>query len=390
MMGEASGAGARALVYIQYLLGIGHVMRGMRLARALKERGASVTVAFGGVPAPGLLPPDLDIVQLDPARVAPENMSRLLAADGSDFDDGRRAARRDLLLALFARVAPDILLIESFPFARRQMRFELIPLLEAAAFRPGTVIASSIRDILQENPRADRVEEICRMFEAWFDLALVHGEEAVTPLSLTFPQAARLAGRTVYTGMIGPEPPARPVTDHQIVISAGGGAVGAQMMPVTVEAMRDPRLAGLPTLLLLGPNLRPEVAAGVRARAPEGVDVRTFVPDLTARLAGARLSVSQAGYNTVADILVAGCPAVVLPFEGPGETEQLTRARALAASGRAAVITERELTPGRLADAIVAGLAAPRAASAGRLSGAAVSAGILLEALSRKRGGTKP
>ena len=50
-------------------------------------------------------------------------------------------------------------MIEAFPFGRRQMRFELLPLLDAiAAMTPKPLLVTSVRDILQErvSPAATR------------------------------------------------------------------------------------------------------------------------------------------------------------------------------------------------------------------------------------------
>jgi predicted glycosyltransferase len=76
-------------------------------------------------------------------------------------------------------------------------------------------------------------------------------------------------------------------------------------------------------------------------------------------LSQARLSVSQAGYNTVGDIMVAGCRSVLVPFASGGETEQAVRAGRLARLGRATVVPETALTPASLARAIGDALAAP-------------------------------
>jgi predicted glycosyltransferase len=62
--------------------------------------------------------------------------------------------------------------------------------------------------------------------------------------------------------------------------------------------------------------------------------------------------VSQAGYNTVLDILSAGVPAVVVPFASERETEQSLRAQRLAASGVLEVVPEDELSPERLCRAL--------------------------------------
>ena len=42
-----------------------------------------------------------------------------------------RNSRRTALLSLADEVDPDILLLETYPFGRRQFRFELLPLLDA-------------------------------------------------------------------------------------------------------------------------------------------------------------------------------------------------------------------------------------------------------------------
>ena len=98
-----------------------------------------------------------------------------------------------------------MVLIEAFPFGRRPMRFELIPLLERAAnaaHRP--LIACSVRDILQE-VRPERQEETVALVKRFFDLVLVHGDPNVFALSDSFPAASAFEDRIWYTGMVGPD-----------------------------------------------------------------------------------------------------------------------------------------------------------------------------------------
>jgi predicted glycosyltransferase len=64
------------------------------------------------------------------------------------------------------------------------------------------------------------------------------------------------------------------------------------------------------------------------------------------------VSVSQAGYNTVLDILGARTHAVLVPFAAERETEQLVRAERLAELGAAELVREAELSPRSLAAAI--------------------------------------
>ena len=51
-----------------------------------------------------------------------------------------------------------------------------------------------------------------------------------------------------------------------------------------------------------------------------------------------RLSISQAGYNTLIDLVQAQAPAVLVPFAAAGEQEQSLRAARMAASGAAVVV----------------------------------------------------
>ena len=64
-----------------------------------------------------------------------------------------RALRRDRLLALFQELRPRVIITEMFPFGRRAFRFELVPLLEAAArARPRPWRLCSVRDVLVRKP----------------------------------------------------------------------------------------------------------------------------------------------------------------------------------------------------------------------------------------------
>ena len=103
-----------------------------------------------------------------------------------------KARRRDMLLATLAAVQPDIVVIEAYPFGRRQMRFELLPLLDAiAAMTPKPAVVTSVRDILQERVKAGRNEETVELVNRHFDLVMVHGDPAFASLDDTFPLAGQ-------------------------------------------------------------------------------------------------------------------------------------------------------------------------------------------------------
>jgi predicted glycosyltransferase len=146
--------------------------------------------------------------------------------------------------------------------------------------------------------------------------------------------------------------------------------------------------AARPWRLITGPYCPPEVQAELTAAVATlprlgdrpAVVIEAFRDDFVQVLRGAALSISQAGYNTVLDLVQSGVPGVVVPYEGSGD-EQPLRARLLAERGLLMVVEERALTPARLAAAMGAALDAPGFPASVQLDldGAGRSAEILAE-----------
>ena len=344
----------KALIYVQHLLGIGHLARVSRIAKAMSEAGIDVTVVSGGAPVAGFPAAQVRLVQLPPIRSRDMAFSELTDAEGNAVNDAFKALRRDRLLAVFDEIRPDVLITEAFPFGRRQMRFELLPLLERAkASRPQPLIVSSVRDILQENHKPGRAEETLGLIETFFDLVLVHGDPRFARLEDTFPLAVRIAPRIAYTGLVAGEAATSP-DRFDVVVSAGGGVAGRKLIEAAVAAA--PRLLSRwpRWCIITGPNFPKPEQAALAAKLPRGVKLEAFRSDFPGLLAGAELSVSQAGYNTVCDILRARCRAVLIPFAEGGETEQSERATRLRTLGFATVVPEDRISPESLTEAMMA------------------------------------
>ena len=372
---------ARVFFYVQHLLGIGHLMRAAVLTRAMRRAGLEATVVSGGFDDAG---PDLGgarLVRLPSARAADVTFKTLLGADGRPVGERWKAERRAALLAAFRAADPDVLLIEMFPFGRRRFRFELLPLLEAARGRAR--IACSLRDVLVAKPAADMsAVETARRY---FDAVLVHGDPALIRLEESFPAAREIADLLRYTGYVAAEAAQTPAHPAEVIVSAGGGAVGGALLRMAIAARPLSAGADLPWRLLTGPNLPPEERAALAAGP--GLAIETFRPDFRALLAGCAVSVSQAGYNTVADLLSARARSVLVPFAAPGQTEQAFRARRLAERGWAEAIEEADLSPRALAQAIDRALARGRSRPDGiRLDGADRSAALLAALAGRPAG----
>jgi len=348
------------LFHVQHLLGIGHLRRAALIARAMMAEGMEVRFVSGGAPAGEVDLGEAMLIQLPPAVSADVHFSQILDEAGRPIDDAWRARRQRLLLSAFEVTQPALVLVEMFPFGRRQFAFELLPLLDAARAR-GVPTAVSLRDILVAKNRPDRVSETVARVKSRIDRVLVHGDPRLVGLEATFPAAAEIAGQLVYTGYVAD--PAAPVPDggegEEILVSAGGGAVGGPLLRAALAARPLTSVAGAPWRLIAGPNLPEAELAELRAAAPEGVAIERFRQDFPTLLARSRLSISQAGYNTVMDILAVGARSLVLPFAEGAESEQGLRARLLAERGLLSVV-DPPAEPARLAAAIDAALARPR------------------------------
>ncbi len=375
----------RVLIYVQHLLGTGHLKRAAIIARASAELGLEVTLASGGVPVDGLDVGDATLVQLPPLKSHDAAFSGLVDAGGSEVDEAWLARRRDRLLALFRAAAPDVLVVEMFPFGRRQMRFELLPLLDAAqAVTPRPRIISSVRDILTARA-PKRTAEAAAWARRYFDAVLVHGDPAVVCFDDSFPAAGEIAEQIAYTGYVAAAAGrrGRPGDDgwDEVVVSAGGGAVGTALMAAAMEARAiSTGAADKRWRLLAGANLPAADFARLAARPPDGVVVEPARPDFADLLANCAVSISQAGYNTVVDLMQARVRTILVPFARGGQTEQALRTARLAAMGLARVVDEHDLTAAGLAAAVDTALAAPRPGSGAiAIDGAARSAALIAE-----------
>lgn len=377
---------ARILIAVTHLLGIGHLVRARQLARALAAAGHQVTLASGGMPD-GKAAAEYRFVQLPPVRTQGTDFRNLLDEHGMTATPERLVARHQQLAALAHEISPDIVITEHFPFGRRQLADEFLVLIEAAkAAKPDALVLASIRDVLVAPQRPERLAETGERIATLFDAVLVHGDPHVLPLEASWPVTPEIAGKLVYTGYLA-EPPAssRDVAGSSgtVLVSGGGSAAALPLFETTLAAAR--LLPQRPFHLLIGRGASEADFAALRQSAPDNALVEWARTDFTALLATCALSISQAGYNTVLDLLQAGRPALLAPFDAGNETEQALRAAALEQAGLARVVKLAE-GPQALAAAIEAALAQGVPPAAKVDLGGAVGSVAAIARLLAKRG----
>ncbi len=311
------------LFYCQHSVGLGHLMRSYALCEKLAERFRVVLLCGGELPE-GIAPPEgVELVPLPPLGVKP----------GEGFGSGdpryttERAweVRRERILTTLRDVAPAVVLVELFPFGRAKFARELVPLLEAARGR-GAFTACSLRDILvsgRDDQRAydDRARALA---DAHLDAVLVHCDPHFARLEETFRPSTPLTVPIHYTGFVAGRTPAPQERGEHILVSAGGGRVGAPLIRAAMAASD-----GRPMRVVAGPLMPEADWRRLQAAAPDNVELLRSVPDLATELSRAAASVSQCGYNTALDLIRTRVPALVVPYATPEEDEQTRRARRL-------------------------------------------------------------
>jgi UDP-N-acetylglucosamine--N-acetylmuramyl-(pentapeptide) pyrophosphoryl-undecaprenol N-acetylglucosamine transferase len=225
-------------------------------------------------------------------------------------------------------------------------------------------------------------------------------------LALSFPATTR-----VPTGILSEitglpvRPPIRALADRaytapgdRINLLVLGGSLGARVFSDIVP----PALAALPddlrTRLVVTQQCRAEDLDRVReAYAASGIaaELAPFFADIADRLGRAHLVIARAGASTVAELAVAGRPAILVPLPTAIDDHQRGNARSLTEAGGAWTMAQPDFTPPALAARLQEILTAPAtlaaAAAAARTiarDNAAATLADLVENLVRQSGAT--
>lgn len=371
------------LFYCQHSLGIGHLTRSFALVEALAQAFRVVFLNGGRLPPGVPVPQAMERIDLPPLGM--DDGHTVISRDAAHDVRAAQAGRRRLIALAVAATRPAVLLVELFPFGRKKFAGEILPLIRAARRQAGgpARVVCSLRDILVDaRPDQQHHDDRARwLADRYFDAVLVHADPAFARLEDSFHPTRPLRTPVHYTGFVVPARlPAPPVQrGPHLLVSAGGGIAGGPLFEAVLAAR--PLMADPPPLrFVAGPFLPPEQWLGLQQQTGgmAGVEVVRHVPDMVAEMRGARASLSQCGYNTALDLVVAGVPALVVPYETVTENEQSQRAQRLARLGVLRQLpADAARSPRQLAGALTELLRfAPRPAALG-LEGAARSTEIL-------------
>ena len=186
----------------------------------------------------------------------------------------------------------------------------------------------------------------------------------VNAIALGFPNVQRLkvrdAGKTHVVGNpVRPEVLALRDQPYPVIDSEGvlrvmvvGGSQGASILSEIVPdglAMLPPSLK---RRLQVTQQCRAEDIDAVRKRYAElsiPADLATYMDDMPERLAWTHLMIARSGASTVAELTVAGRPAILVPLPSATDDHQTFNTAEIVESGGARMITQRHFTPVELA-----------------------------------------
>ena len=250
------------------------------------------------------------------------------------FTDDERKTIFAKQLKIINDYKPDIILLDGFPFMRYEwfdsgMEF----LLKSVKNNWKDVkIVSSVRDICYpfrgfrggENPTKFPALTVDFANE-YFDAILVHGDKNFVKLDESFEHLYLIEPPVYYTGYVTDTYKPEPQKRNGTFVSAGGGRVAMDCFDKAME-LYD----GTDWTFSVGPNHPKEHLEKFKKWASDKKKVKIVynVKNFRDLLAKHKLSISQAGYNTVMDLWMTDTPAKFVPYvDEYGEQEQTTRAR---------------------------------------------------------------
>lgn len=335
--------GRRFLFQVRNRRGLGHLMRGLNIARELRTLDPRCEILFWlrAAPAPGSWPAELRYV----------------------VDDGSDAAGR--WPAVVGEFAPQVVVYDT-----------MLP-REAAAEPPA---AGAKYVYIMRRCLAEAQHEVFRN-PLLARMALILVPHTAEQFGYRLPP--EIAPRTRFVGPIVRRPDAavqaalrakygiRP-GDFVLTSTVGGGGFEDQAdaffaAVFAAHGELHGALPGLRHIVVQGPNY-----AG-RLTAPPGMTLVGFEPELIDLLAVSELVIAEGGYNTVNEIRITRSPAIFLP-SARGKDDQLQRVRALEAAGLAVVIVPPDAA--RIARCVRALAGAPRRLAAMRARYAGESAEV--------------
>jgi predicted glycosyltransferase len=353
---------ARILMYSHDTFGLGHLRRCRAIAHALvaEYRGLSILIMSGSAIAGAFAYRSrVDFVKI-PSVIKLRNADYASLEQHIDLQE-TLALRRALIRHTAESFQPDIFIVDKEPLGLRGEIEDTLALLKAK----GTRLVLGLREVM-DAPHLLEAEwkkrDVMRKIGMLYDTIWIYGpKDFYDPLAgLEVPES--VSSKTTFVGFVQRQlphdemPEERTKQGDYILVTAGGGGDGADLMRNVLNAYRQKPAQMHKALVVLGPYMPQRQRRKLlrKCRMIANIEVVEFDNRMEELVANARAVVAMGGYNTFCEILSFDKPALIIPRIAPRE-EQLIRARRATELGLVDMLMPDEATdPVRLAAALQA------------------------------------
>ena len=358
----------RVLLYSHNSVGLGHLRRNLAIAHEIATTfpNSNILIVTGSPCATQFqLPANTDLIKMP--TISKDTNGRYQTSNFSGSLESSIKFRSKIILEAFRSFEPGLVIMDH---QLTGLRGEAMDMLRAAKEK-GVITIYGSRDV-KDSPEAverewDTTDARWALNEG-YDRICIYGMPEVFDPRVAYAPFLDKAKQVDFTGYIVPSfnktmKPPLVGQRKKVLVTFGGGSDGARRAESYLRALATAPVywdSHIITGPLMDANVKQDLRKWAKRIQPIGsVKVKRFhrnIPDLLRQVDAV---VSMAGYNSCAEILQSGVPAVLLPRSFPRK-EQLIRATRMAELGWLTVVPEAEPDPQVLFKAIEAALSSPR------------------------------
>lgn len=360
----------RVLLYSHDSVGLGHLRRNLAIAGEITTTfpNAYVMIVTASPCATQFeLPDNTDLIKIP--SITKNEAGQYVTRSFAGSLETTLKFRSKIILETFHSFGPTLVIIDHQLLG---LKGEALDMLREAK-KKNVLVFYGMRDV-KDSPDVvknnwDTVESRWALNECYDQVCIYGMQEVYDPCKAYAPMLDDVK-RCDYTGYIVPAvakgPKKRlPGARKKVLVTFGGGSDGAMRAEKYLQALATAP-AHWDSHIITGPLMEPDIIRRLIAISrtkkiqPIGsIKIKRFHRNLPGLLRRVDAVVSMAGYNSCAEILQSGVPAILLPRSFPRE-EQLIRATRLAELGWVRTLPQPDPKPEDLFAAVDDALASPR------------------------------
>ena len=352
--------GLRVMLYSHDSVGLGHLRRNLAIAGSITQSfsEASAMIVTGSPCATQFeLPASTDLIKI-PSISKDSDGQHVTGSFGGSLETTLRFRSR-MILETYRALSPDLIIVVHQPTGLKGE--DMATLKESKA--NCSKIFFGMRDVVDSPDvvRRDWDNADCHWaLNECYDQICVYGKEEIFDSRVAYDPLLGNVKRCEFIGFIVPSHKVKSKkagerTKKRVLVTFGGGNDGAQRAEHYLKALTMQRVSW-DSHIVTGPMMSLDMVRRLKEMArvvqpPGSVSVKRFHRNLPSLMPQFDAIVSMAGYNSCAEILQSGVPAIVLPRSFPRQ-EQLIRAVRLAQCGWAITMPQERPDPQCLIEVI--------------------------------------